>query len=73
MTTSESLRRPPHACVSIWLPGADEPVLAERFDRTAEGHRRMMHSALTLLRLHTPSEPGALAVSVGSESPDLNI
>ena len=37
MTTSESLCRPSHAYVWIWLPGADEPVVAGRLtDRGAE-------------------------------------
>ena len=37
MTTSESVRRPPHAFVWVWLPGADEPVVAGRLtDRGAE-------------------------------------
>ena len=37
MTTSEALRRPPHAYVWIWLPGADDPVVAGRLtDRGAE-------------------------------------
>ena len=37
MTTSESLRRPSHAYVWIWLPGAHEPVVAGRLtDRGAE-------------------------------------
>ena len=37
MTTSESLRRPSHAYVWVWLPGADEPVVAGRLtDRGVE-------------------------------------
>ena len=37
MTTSEALRRPPQAYVWIWLPGADDPVVAGLLtDRGAE-------------------------------------
>ena len=40
------------APVSIARVAGKQVLLVERFDRTVEGHRRMMHSALTLLRLH---------------------
>ena len=40
------------APVSITRVAGKQVLLVERFDRTVEGHRRMMHSALTLLRLH---------------------
>ncbi|MCY3805704.1 MAG: HipA domain-containing protein [bacterium] len=40
------------APVAITRVARTRVLLVERFDRTPEGHRRLMHSALTLLGLH---------------------